>query len=187
MPKSNSAIIWLLGRSQMRNSGSTSPRSMTSSSMPRPASISSVAAWVVAARGMSLTLASASNTRTGSPWRASASAAITPTGPPPAMRMGRGSAIGWLFRLEARDGDGLAPGLQVSRDQRGKFGGRVAEWIGAELGELFDELGIFAGLGDLGRDLVDDWLGGARGRHQSVPGDRTVARKAFRHGRHIGK
>ena len=44
-------------RSQMRNSGSTSPRAMTSSTMPRSASISSVAAWVVAARGMSLTLA----------------------------------------------------------------------------------------------------------------------------------
>ncbi len=73
----------------MRNSGSTRPRSMTSSTMPSPASISSVAAWVVAARGMSLILASASNTCTGSPWRASARAVMTPTGPPPAIRMGR--------------------------------------------------------------------------------------------------
>jgi hypothetical protein len=48
-----------------------------------------LAACVVAARGLSFTRASASSTCIGMFCRASASARITPTGPPPAIRIGR--------------------------------------------------------------------------------------------------
>ena len=74
-----------------------SARSSHAGSPPRPGralpAFPSVAACVVAARGMSLTRASASNSRTSNPCRASASAVTTPTGPPPAMTIGRSDGI----------------------------------------------------------------------------------------------
>src|ERR1700719_3301612 len=81
-------------RSQMQNFGAISPRRITSSTKPRSSSISSVAAWVVAARGASSMRSPASKTRTGTPCRANASAAMAPTGPPPAMRIGRDVDMG---------------------------------------------------------------------------------------------
>ena len=67
----------------LRTTGSPAPRAVE-----WLAAGLAVAALVVAARGLSLTRASASNTRTGMPWRANASAAMTPTGPPPAINTG---------------------------------------------------------------------------------------------------
>jgi hypothetical protein len=72
----------------MRNFGSINPRRMTSSTKPNSASISNVAAWVVAARGLSLTRGCASKRWTATPWRASANAAMHPTGPAPAINTG---------------------------------------------------------------------------------------------------
>src|SRR5437016_5339121 len=60
---------------------------MNGSISPRRSIIASVAGWVVAARGLSSTLDSASRSVTLKPFRAQASAATTPTGPAPATMM----------------------------------------------------------------------------------------------------
>src|SRR5262245_4163922 len=60
---------------------------MKGSIRPRRSIISSVAGWVVAARGLSSTFDSASRSVTANPCWAQASAATTPTGPAPTTMM----------------------------------------------------------------------------------------------------
>src|SRR5690606_3242122 len=80
---SNSATSAPVARSQNWNMGATNPASLISASSPSSSSSSSVAGWVVAARGSSLKSSSLSKTVTGTPFLASPSAQIKPTGPPP--------------------------------------------------------------------------------------------------------
>src|SRR5262249_32383639 len=73
--------------------GATNPTRAMSSASPSSASKSSVAGWVVAARGSACRVSLASNSRTGRPRRPSSQAHNRPTGPPPAISTSRLSII----------------------------------------------------------------------------------------------
>src|SRR5690606_40865194 len=74
-----------LGRSQNWKIGATRPAARISCSSPSSPRSSSVAGWVVAARGSSCRLEKRSSTVTGTPCRARLNAQMRPTGPPPLM------------------------------------------------------------------------------------------------------
>src|SRR6185369_6000608 len=158
---SNSATTLRVGRSQNWDVRATRPCPTTSSNMPRAAIISSVAGCNVDARGASLAASAASNSRTATPRWASASAVMMPTGPPPAIRMGRVIA-GPLLLLDAGGGDGFRPDRNVPLEHRPIFGRRVAKRIGAVVDELLAEFRFLDRLCDLAGELVDDFLGRAR-------------------------
>src|SRR6185369_14452183 len=183
---SNSATTLRVGRSQNWNVRATRPCPTTSSSMPRAAIISSVAGCNVDARGASLTASAASKSRTATPRWASASAVMMPTGPPPAIRMGRALTGGPLLLLDAGGCNGFRPDRNVPLEHRPIFGRRVAKRIGAVVDELLAEFRFLDRLCDLAGELVDDFLGRARGCHQAVPGQHFVFGIAgFRDGRHF--
>src|SRR4029079_14285488 len=71
--------------------GATSPTRAISSARPSSASRSSVAGWVVAARGSACSVSFTSNSRTGRPRRPSSHVHNKPTGPPPAINTRRSS------------------------------------------------------------------------------------------------
>src|SRR6266480_5147141 len=138
----------------MRNLGSINPRRMISSTRPSSASISKVAACVVAARGLSLTRGCASKTWTGRPWRASANAAMHPTGPPPAINTGRCPA--GILEFQSERLHRLGPQGRIRSDHGAEFCGRIAEGIDAVLVKPRRELRVLDGVADLGGDPVDD-------------------------------
>src|SRR6266567_2424751 len=101
---------------------------------------------------------------------------MTPTGPPPAIRMGRSDCdvielTGALLRLDAGDADRFRPKRYVRRNCGGKFLRAVADRVDTEICKALDESRVFGRALDLPCKLVDDRLRSPGGCHQSVPGD----------------
>src|SRR5262249_12102182 len=94
------------------------------------------------------------------PWPASASAAMHPTGPPPATNMGR--SVAGISELQSERLDGARPQGGIGSEHGAELGRRIAEGIGAILVEARDELRIFDGAADFGGGFVDDLLGRCR-------------------------
>src|SRR5262245_52872146 len=107
------------------NCGAVNPCAISGSAAPSRSSMSSVGGWKVEARDSSLRSGPASNTVTGTPPRTRLAAAVSPTGPAPAIKMRfsiammvrrrvsrnakRRAARPSLDRLDARLGDDVAP------------------------------------------------------------------------------
>ena len=81
-----------------------------------------------------------------------------------------------------------AHSLEIGAISSANCAGVMPDGSAPSVRQLSTNSGSFAGLGDLGRDLVDDRLRRGRRRHQAVPGDGLVAGIAeLGDGRHVRK
>src|SRR5688572_19208722 len=93
------------------NAGATSPCAISGAAAPRVSSMSSVGGWKVEARDSILRSLPASNTVTGTPLRRRLAAAVSPTGPAPAIKT-RSSDV---MTKRVADQSGFGQGEQSSK------------------------------------------------------------------------
>src|SRR5712671_6546768 len=116
--------------------------------------------------------------------RAKANAAITPTGPPPAMMIGsidfmdgrRDEPL--LLKFDIRKFYRFGPQLGVRRNHCPEIFGRVAERRCSITVKPPHENGILGGLADIVCDPVKDVAWRARRRHESIPGHHVEDKEA---------